>query len=278
MPIYMDRHYVEGATKHALANAHERDLEVQNKHGLQFLTYWFDEVRSTAFCLVDAPDKESIQHAHNEAHGSVPHEIIEVDPSIVEAFLGRVKDPSPVDSSGDTPIDSAFRAIMFTDLKDSTRMSTELGDTKALHLLHVHNLLTRNTLREFQGTEVKHTGDGFLASFASVPIAVKCAVAIQKAFDKHNQETPEDALYVKIGMTTGEPIEDHGDLFGAAVNLAARLCEHADASQILVAPDVRDRCNDMALPFSEFEDFTPKGFDHAIRLHKVDWQLAKFGE
>ena len=274
MPIYMDRHYIEGAAKHAIADAHERDLAIQEKHRVKFLTYWFDDARSTAFCLVDAPNKESIKEAHNEAHGDVPHEIIEVDPTIVDAFLGRVEDPGPVAPSGEIPIDSAFRAIMFTDLKDSTRMSTELGDAKALHLLHVHNVLTRNTLREFQGNEVKHTGDGFLASFASVPKAVNCAMAIQRAFDTYNRENPEDELYVKIGMTTGEPIEEHGDLYGAAVNLAARLCDHADASQILIAPEVKEYCKDAALPFSEFGDLTPKGFDHTITVHQVDWQSA----
>ena len=60
MPIYMDRHYVVGATRHALANAHEKDLEKQDQYGVHFLTYWFDETRCTAFCLVDAPDIDSI--------------------------------------------------------------------------------------------------------------------------------------------------------------------------------------------------------------------------
>ena len=86
MPIYMDRHFIEGATQHSIANAHERDLKIQHKHGVQFITYWFDDARCTAFCLVDAPNKEVIQITHDEAHGSVPHEIIEVDPMIVEAF------------------------------------------------------------------------------------------------------------------------------------------------------------------------------------------------
>jgi Nickel responsive protein SCO4226-like len=99
MPIYMDRHYIEGATRHTLANAHEKDLAVQRKYGVNFLTYWFDEARSTAFCLVEAPTKEAIRKAHDEAHGAVPNEIIEVDPTVVEAFLGRVKDPLPTDSA-----------------------------------------------------------------------------------------------------------------------------------------------------------------------------------
>ena len=99
MPLYMDRHYVEEATHHTVSHAHEMDLKIQHKHGVKFLTYWFDEEKSTAFCLVEAPDKTSIQTAHNEAHGDVPHEIIEVDPGVVQAFLGRIDDPPPEPST-----------------------------------------------------------------------------------------------------------------------------------------------------------------------------------
>ena len=79
MPLYMDRHYVEGATRSAVAHAHQLDLAVQEKYKVQFLTYWFDEPRCTAFCLIVSPDKETVQQAHNEAHGLVPNEIIEVE-------------------------------------------------------------------------------------------------------------------------------------------------------------------------------------------------------
>lgn len=87
MPFYMDRHYVEGATAHAVAVAHTATLAGQDRYRVRFMTYWFDEVRSTAFCLVDSPDKETVRQAHYEWHGIVLHEIIEVDPAVVEAFL-----------------------------------------------------------------------------------------------------------------------------------------------------------------------------------------------
>ena len=238
MPVYMDRHYVEGATRHALADAHQKDLALQDKYHVKFLTYWFDEMRSTAFCLIEAPNREIIERAHNEAHGSVPNEVIQVDPNVVDAFLGRIKDPPPVEPSpgqaGEIPIDAGFRAIMFTDLKDSTLMTTLYGDTKALHLLHIHNALTRNSLKAHKGREVKHTGDGIMASFAAVRDAVGCAIAIQKAFAAYNKENPQALLNLRIGLSAGEPIEEHGDLFGKAVQLAARLCAHTEPGRILV--------------------------------------------
>jgi class 3 adenylate cyclase len=278
MPVYMDRHYIEGATRHAVADAHQKDLALQDKYHVKFLTYWFDEMRSTAFCLIEAPNRETIERAHNEAHGSVPNEVLEIDPAVVDAFLGRIKDPPPVDPSpektGEIPIDPGFRAIMFTDLKDSTLMTTLNGDTKALHLLHVHNALTRNALKAHRGREVKHTGDGIMASFGSVPDAVECAIAIQKAFAAYNDEHPQAPLYVRIGLSAGEPIEEHGDLFGKTVQLAARLCGLAEPSRILFDQVVLDQWSGKQLPFSDLGEVTPKGFEHAIRVYEVQWTAA----
>jgi len=272
MPIYMDRHYIEGITRQVIVQAHEKDLEIQSKYDVHFLTYWFDEPRCTGFCLVDAPNKESIQKTHAEAHGAVPFEIIEVNPIAVQSFLGRTKDPAPVDISGEVPIDSAFRAIMFTDLKDSTLMTTMFGDTKALHLLHIHNALIRNALREYRGNEVKHTGDGFMASFGNVEAAVGCSIAIQKSFANHNQRDPDESLHIRVGLSAGEPVEEDGDLFGSAVQLAARICAHTEPDRILVAQIVRDECPSRQYTFIDLGEITPKGFDNPIHVYEVEWQ------
>jgi class 3 adenylate cyclase len=275
MPVYMDRHYIEDATRHAVAAAHQKDLALQDKYNVKFLTYWFDEIRSTAFCLIEAPDRNTIERAHNEAHGSVPNEVLEVDPAVVDAFLGRIKDPPPAEilaeKTGEIPIDAGFRAIMFTDLKDSTLMTTLYGDAKALHLLHVHNALTRNALKAHRGREVKHTGDGIMASFAAVADAIQCAAAIQKAFAAYNNEHSETPLYLRIGLSAGEPIEEHGDLFGKTVQLAARLCALAEPERILVDGAVRDQWTGKHPPLSDLGEVTPKGFDHAVRLYEVQW-------
>ena len=276
MPVYMDRHYVEGATRHALADAHLRDMALQDKYHVKFLTYWFDEMRCTAFCLVEAPNRETIERAHNEAHGSVPNEVIEVDPNVVDAFLGRIKDPPPTATSpakaGEISIDPGFRAIMFTDLKDSTLMTTLYGDTKALHLLHIHNALTRNSLKAHRGREVKHTGDGIMASFASVTDSVECAVNIQKAFAAYNKKNIETPLNLRIGLSAGEPIEEHGDLFGKAVQLSARLCALAEPDRILVDQVVLDHWQGKDLPLSDLGEVTPKGFDHAVRVYELKYE------
>ena len=79
MPLYMDvHHHVEGLTAEAVAGAHQKDLEVQQKHGVKYLKYWFDEGTGKVFCLVEAPSKEAAEAVHREAHGLVADELIEV--------------------------------------------------------------------------------------------------------------------------------------------------------------------------------------------------------
>lgn len=79
MPLYMDIHHkVEGLTAAAVAGAHQRDLEVQGQHGVNYLKYWFDEGSGKVFCLVEAPSKEAAIAVHREAHGLLADELIEV--------------------------------------------------------------------------------------------------------------------------------------------------------------------------------------------------------
>lgn len=79
MALYMDvHHHVDGLTEEAVAGAHQRDLEVQGKHGVNYLRYWFDEDKGKVFCLVEAPSKEAAIAVHREAHGLVADEITEV--------------------------------------------------------------------------------------------------------------------------------------------------------------------------------------------------------
>ena len=79
MPLYMDIHKnVKGLTPEKLADAHQKDLQVQDKHGVKYLKYWYNEGEETVFCLCKAPSREAAQSVHREAHGGVADEIIEV--------------------------------------------------------------------------------------------------------------------------------------------------------------------------------------------------------
>src|SRR5262249_46607505 len=83
MPLFMDHHDIRDATAEAVAAAHQQDLSVQAKHSCRGLTYWFDEHRGTAFCLIEAPSEAAVRAMHREAHGLIPNVIIEVRASAV---------------------------------------------------------------------------------------------------------------------------------------------------------------------------------------------------
>ena len=79
MPLYMDVHgKVDGLTAQAVAGAHQRDLEVQAKHGVKYIRYWFNLGSGRVFCLVEAPNAAAAEAVHREAHGLLADEITEV--------------------------------------------------------------------------------------------------------------------------------------------------------------------------------------------------------
>ncbi len=184
MPIFLDRHDMVEQSAEGVARLHIKDLEIQDQYGVKFLTYWYDAERRTTFCLVDAPDKETADKVHAEAHGHISNEMIEVEMSAVEAFLGRIHDPPSVKTTAID--DSAFRAIMFTDMVGSTEMTTQLGDTMAMELIRTHDAIIRRCLEQYGGAEVKHLGDGIMASFNDVPASVTSAVRIQEELASYN--------------------------------------------------------------------------------------------
>ena len=272
----MDRHQMQGVTAKAVADAHQKDLKLQDKYGVKFMTYWLDEGRGSVFCLVDAPAKEKVTQLHAEAHGAIPNRIIEVDMHTVEALLGRIEDPQPnlephAFSKG-TEIDSAFRTIMFTDMKDSTALTTRLGDARALELFRVHNAITREVLIQYRGREIQHTGDGFMISFNSASSAVACAIGIQRSLAARNEAHPETPIKVRIGICAGEPVEEDQRLFGSTIQLTSRICDQAEPDQILVAAVIRDLCLGKQFIFGDRGEASLKGFDQPLKIYEVQWQ------
>jgi class 3 adenylate cyclase len=107
----------------------------------------------------------------------VAGEVIQVALSAVEAFLGRISDPQPSSRPTSMP-EAAHQAIMFTDIVESTEMTARLGDVAATELVRAHDALVRWALARYDGREIKHLGDGIMASFGSIQAAVECASAI----------------------------------------------------------------------------------------------------
>jgi hypothetical protein len=266
MPLYMDRHDLPDATAADLAVAHLRDLEVQGRFGVRFVTYWFEEDAGSGFCLVESPDKESVEAAHRAAHGMLPANVVEVDEANVRGFFGRLNTHPP----GEPYVESAFRAILFTDIVESTRLTQQLGDREVMQLLRQHDSIVRSVLAQFGGSEVKHTGDGIMAAFASASQAVGAAMQIQRALQEFNAGG-QSGLRVRIGVAAGEPVTEQHDLFGAAVQQAARLCSCAQPDCIAVSSGVHDLCRGKGIRFSDAGPLSVKGFDEPIGHFEVDW-------
>lgn len=240
MPIYMDRHDVsENVTAETVAQLHQEDLKIQHKFNCRGLTYWFDEKRKTAFCLIEAPDKQSLIDMHNHAHGEVPHRIIEVDANIVESFLGRIEDP---EKSKNTKLniinDPAFRTIMVTGLKDYILGSNELIPDRQT-LLKTYNHSTIKTIEHFGGRVVKQNNDYFLVSFQSVSHAINCALKVQADFNEWKNVHSDEEVNLKIGLSAGVPVTEKKEIFEETIKLAERLY-YISKAKIVVSADVKD--------------------------------------
>ncbi len=171
----------------------------------------------------------------------------------------------------EAPAAGAFRTILFTDVEGSTALTQRLGDAKARALLREHERVVREALEAHGGSEVKTMGDGFMASFSSAKRALECAIAMQRAFAEHN-EAAEERIKVRVGLNAGEPIAEDDDLFGTAVNEAARITATAKGGEILVSNVVRELAKGKDYLFADRGEASLKGFDEPVRLYEVRWQ------
>jgi len=279
MPLYMDIHNLdEGTTAEDVAKAHAKDIETQRKYGVEYTKYWVNESGKKVFCLAHAPSAEAAEQVHREAHGLMPDKIIEVQPELAEGFLGGVETNAAgaaiFPGGGADARDPGIRTVLFTDIVNSTTFSQSLGDEAALAILGVHDAIVRDALSSLGGRKVKHTGDGIMASFVSAAGVVRCAIQIQRELDKHAQTNPERQLKVRVGAAAGEPVEQNNDLFGSTVQLAARLCAHAQPEQILVSNAIPDLCIGKGLVFDKVGEVVLKGFGYPVRAHAAAWKQA----
>src|SRR5216110_248816 len=213
MPLYMDIHNLpEGTTAEDVAKAHAKDMETQRKYGVEYHKYWVNEKTGKVFCLVHAPNTEAAECVHREAHGLLAEKIIEVEPDVAEVFLGGTETNSVgavlLPGGGVEARDPGIRTILFTDVVNSTTLTQSLGDEAALAILGVHDMIVRDALSALGGREVKHTGDGIMASFVSAAGAVRCAIQIQRELDKHAQTNRKHPLKVRVGAAAGEPVSN----------------------------------------------------------------------
>ena len=191
------------------------------------------------------------------------------DESGVDTLKGALEDWNKPKQKEDTtgPV-----TVMFTDMVGSTALTQAKGDAVAQQVVRAHNRITRDALTDCAGREIKHTGDGIMASFTSTSSGVEAAIKIQRGTVVHNKANPDLPVYIKIGINAGEPIAEDDDLFGTTVQLAARITDKAQSEEIFVSEIVRGICAGKSLKFTSRGGYDMKGFGEPINLYEVVWR------
>ena len=249
MPIFMDRHDLRGLKADDVAEAHRRDIDIQDRHGSKIhgLLNGSIENNGAAFCLVHAPDPataESGSIVKRMVRSPTPSFRSILPPS--RRFLGRISDPRAAPDAVAPAVDSGLRAVMFTDIVGSTEMTARLGDSAALELVRAHDALVRRGLEAYGGREIKHTGDGIMASSSTMlRTSVRAAADIQRRFAAYNGDASGDAQRSDRHRRWRTSVEDHNDLFGSTVQLASRLCSAKRRPTASSFPDpARELCQE----------------------------------
>jgi len=160
--------------------------------------------------------------------------------------------------------------IMFTDVEESTRLLSTRGFTASHEIMKAYETIIEDKVSQHAGRRIKGLGDGFMISFGSARHGVECALDIQQAISEYSKQNPERKLRIRIGLNTGEVVEESGDIFGAAVNVAARVAGKAKGGEILTSEIVRDLVGPIAEMKFEFRGrYKLKGFPDRWRLHEV---------
>jgi AraC-like DNA-binding protein len=281
MPIFMDRHDVsESVNAELVAQLHQEDLKIQKQFNCRGLTYWYDDIRKIAFCLIEAPDKESIHRMHNSAHGEVPNLILEVDEKIVESFLGRIEDPENPPSKGLHVInDPAQRTLMVVRFKIESLNGIRNSQSESNMQQAIGSM--GGLWKQFGGRLTAYRDGYLLISFESAYKSVWCALEIETLFNADIAGLYNSNIRIHIGLATGMPVEANKTFFEDTVNMADRLC-YIDKSNIVMTSEVHNlfATENLNAPFDNTRIYvlpiSEEGFLHnAIDFIEKEWHNAE---
>jgi class 3 adenylate cyclase len=175
---------------------------------------------------------------------------------LIVVFRTRSRAPvaSPVGSG------RVLASVVFTDIVASTQQAATLGDRRWRRVLDHHDAVTRDVLERFRGSEVRRTGDGFLATFDSPARAVHCADAAMASLRPMG-------VRLRVGVHTGEVELRGGGIDGIAVHIGARVCDCAEPDEILVSQTVKDATAGSDLRFVDRGEHELKGVPERWQLY-----------
>jgi class 3 adenylate cyclase len=193
--------------------------------------------------------------------GATPPDLTDV---LQRIGLGR-----PAAEPPSTDEDAPPLILLMTDMEGFTELIQRQGARGAQEVIHTHNTILRDCLRDHIGTEIQHTGDGIFASFLSAARAVACAIAMQRELARHNREHPDSRIKIRVGLAAGAPVPEEGRLLGPSVNAAARICAHALGGQIVTSRDVVRFAGDVNV--TDLGEVPLKGFKEPFHLQAIQW-------
>ncbi len=239
MALFMDLHkasdYDVKPTIEEIKRNHIADLKTQEKYGVRFIQYWVNEEAGLVFCLMDGPDKESCIATHQEAHGNIACNMIELKGGDYKVFMGNASaNEFDIVENIDGTFDTGHRSILMADI------ITLSNSTLPLEIFN-------EVAGEFGGRTANHSNARIIAVFNSPSQAIECAKTLQYKF----KDLKTDKVEIRLGINSGEPVTERNEFFGDTIQLTNWLCDISLNGQISISTHMMERCKGM---FSKTDD------------------------
>ena len=236
MPIYMDYHIFPGVTVEEVKAAHMTDKATQDKFGVKYHQFWVNKETGSIFCLIEGPNPEACIKVHEEAHGNVACNIIEVEPGLINLFMGQnppVSHGIVYDQNGE--IDPGSRFIMVLDIVVNTSLDSH-SNLKNFNFPRKPRKTAISIIRKYNGELIENLSDDSIISvFRNCEQAFHCATDLQEQFN-NNIGNEEWNINFKIGLSDGQPVTMSDGFFKDSIDRAKRLSLIAGDGQVVLSP------------------------------------------
>ena len=270
------RRFVEKYDEYLLEPSHNEMFRV-GREAME--SYLVDERKAAASAASDSEGEEGEEAAETAPAAPRGGDDWEKETDIGIFLLHALEDfATPASRREKKKADGGTSAVMFTYMVGLGDITEEHGESVGRRVAGAHDMIVRQAIRDENGHEVKHTGEGIMAAFDTSADAVAAAVTMQRGFHSHNLDDGDIPLRVKIGINAGEPIIEGDDIFGTTVQVAARLAQNSVANQILVSTVARELSAGRALEFENAGTREFKGVAEPVPVFEAVWRQPEGAE
>ena len=268
MPVFLDRQDFFKVSAAEIAQIYLLESKIGQEFGCLVLACWFDQKRKTTFCLIEAPDLESVKKMHCKAHNSYPGQLIQVEEDLIESFLNCIE-CSRFSSKNITPQTlflqkPMFCAVLVMNLYYSDQLIRKEYN-KQQRLIGDFKVFSQNLIKKNKGRINNASFDGGIYFFDSISKSIKSALQIQKEISVRTYKNGTKPIMLGIGVDGGKGNEPC-DGFDAIYVMAQRLCGIAGNNQIVVSSFVK-------------EHFPPENYETLVKnnnLKSLSYQDEQF--